>query len=581
MINLKINGTEVSVKEGTTILEAAKQIDVKIPTLCHLNLHEFGMLNEQASCRVCVVEQVGSNKLIPSCATKCKEGMEILTDSYRAIRARRRIVELLLSNHPNSCLTCAMNMDCELQKLAESLSIREITYEGEKLNKPVYDDGFSIVRDPNKCVLCKRCETMCTQVQTVGALTDIGRGFYTTVGSAFDKPMSETTCTFCGQCLSVCPTGALTELSYVEKVWDAFRDGKHVFVQTAPAIRAALGEAFGMPAGTPVTGKMVTALRRLGFEKVFDTDFAADLTIMEEATEFLGRYKSGENLPILTSCCPGWVNFFEHFFPELLNIPSSCKSPHEMFAAITKTYLADKLSLDPKDIVLVSIMPCVAKKYEAARAELSRNGINDVDYVLTTRELAAMIKEAGINFTALEDSDFDNPLGESTGAAVIFGTTGGVIEATVKTTYHAITGGDLAGDAVEFHDLRGFDGIKEAFIDIPGLEKPLHIGVAHGLGNTRALLESIRDGKAEFDAIEIMACPGGCIGGAGQPYHHGDISILQKRMNAIYEEDRSKEKRCSYQNEDLKKLYDEFLGEPNSAKAHELLHTSYTARPCL
>ena len=440
MINLKINGTEVSVKEGTTILEAAKQIDVKIPTLCHLNLHEFGMLNEQASCRVCVVEQVGSNKLIPSCATKCKEGMEILTDSYRAIRARRRIVELLLSNHPNSCLTCAMNMDCELQKLAESLSIREITYEGEKLNKPVYDDGFSIVRDPNKCVLCKRCETMCTQVQTVGALTDIGRGFYTTVGSAFDKPMSETTCTFCGQCLSVCPTGALTELSYVEKVWDAFRDGKHVFVQTAPAIRAALGEAFGMPAGTPVTGKMVTALRRLGFEKVFDTDFAADLTIMEEATEFLGRYKSGENLPILTSCCPGWVNFFEHFFPELLNIPSSCKSPHEMFAAITKTYLADKLSLDPKDIVLVSIMPCVAKKYEAARAELSRNGINDVDYVLTTRELAAMIKEAGINFTALEDSDFDNPLGESTGAAVIFGTTGGVIEATVRTAYHAITG---------------------------------------------------------------------------------------------------------------------------------------------
>ena len=581
MINLKINGTEVSVKEGTTILEAAKQIDVKIPTLCHLNLHEFGMLNEQASCRVCVVEQVGSNKLIPSCATKCKEGMEILTDSHRAIRARRRIVELLLSNHPNSCLTCAMNMDCELQKLAESLSIREITYEGEKLNKPVYDDGFSIVRDPNKCVLCKRCETMCTQVQTVGALTDIGRGFYTTVGSAFDKPMSETTCTFCGQCLSVCPTGALTELSYVEKVWDAFRDGKHVFVQTAPAIRAALGEAFGMPAGTPVTGKMVTALRRLGFEKVFDTDFAADLTIMEEAAEFLGRYKSGENLPILTSCCPGWVNFFEHFFPELLNIPSSCKSPHEMFAAITKTYLADKLGLDPKDIVLVSIMPCVAKKYEAARAELSRNGISDVDYVLTTRELAAMIKEAGINFTALEDSDFDNPLGESTGAAVIFGTTGGVIEATVRTAYHAITGDDLAGDAVEFHDLRGFDGIKEAFIDIPGLEKPLHIGVAHGLGNTRALLESIRDGKAEFDAIEIMACPGGCIGGAGQPYHHGDISILQKRMNAIYEEDRSKEKRCSYQNEDLKKLYDEFLGEPNSAKAHELLHTSYTARPCL
>ncbi len=579
MINLKINGTDISVEEGTTVLEAARQIDITIPTLCHLNLHEFGLHNDQASCRVCVVEQVDSGKLIPSCATKCKEGMEILTDSHKAVRARRRMVELLLSNHPNSCLTCAKNLHCELQSLADSLAIREITYTGAKNVNPIYDDGFAIVRDPNKCVLCKRCQTMCTQVQSVSALTDVGRGFKTTIGAAFDKPMSQTTCTFCGQCLSVCPTGALTELSYTNEVRDALSSGKHVFVQTAPAVRVALGEEFGMPYGTSVTGKMVSALKRLGFEKVFDTDFAADLTIMEEAHEFLQRYNAGENLPILTSCCPGWVNFFEHFFPELLNIPSSCKSPHEMFAAITKTYLADKLAIDPADIVLVSVMPCVAKKYEAARSELSHEGLRDVDYVITTRELANMIKEAGINFQHLEDSDFDSPLGESTGAGVIFGATGGVIEATVRTAYHSITGKTLSGDAVEFHDLRGFDGIKEAEISVEGLEKPIRIGVAHGLGNTRKLLESIKSGEVRFDAIEIMACPGGCIGGAGQPYHKGNLDILYKRAQAIYNEDRSKTKRCSHENEDLMKLYQEFLGEPGSHKAHELLHTSYTPKP--
>lgn len=577
MINLNINEIDITVEEGTTILEAANQLNIHIPTLCHLDLHDFKYLNKQASCRVCVVEIKGQQNLVPSCATKCKEGMVIYTDSYRAIQARRAIVELLLSNHPNSCLTCAMNMDCELQALAQSLGIRKIHYEGQKVDLPIEDDGFSIIRDPNKCILCKRCETMCTEVQTVGALAEVGRGFKTYLGAAFDKPMSETTCTFCGQCIAVCPTGALTEINNISKVWKAFNAGKRVFVQTAPAVRVALGEEFGMEPGTVVTGKMVSALRRIGFEKVFDTDFAADLTIMEEATEFVERLTKKGKIPILTSCCPSWVNFFEHFYPDLLDIPSTCKSPHEMFGAIAKTYLAMKEGIAPEDIVLVSVMPCVAKKYEAARAELSNNGEKDVDIVITTRELAIMIKEAGINFETLPESDFDDPLGESTGASVIFGTTGGVIEATVRTAYHMVTGDHL--DDVEFHDLRGFDGIKEAEIEING--KTLRIAVAHGLGNARMLLDEIRDGKKHYEAIEIMACPGGCVGGAGQPYHHGDIDILERRAEGLYKEDRNKTKRKSYENQDVQKLYDEFLGKPGSERAHDLLHTSYTPKPRL
>lgn len=573
-----INDKLIHVEPGTTILEAAKLLNVKIPTLCHLDLHDIKYVNKQASCRVCVVDVEGNTNLLPACATPCKEGMKVSTDSYRAIQARRTMVELLLSDHPNSCLTCAMNLDCELQKLAHDLGIRKIHFEGETHNEPIDDNSYSIIRDPNKCILCKRCETMCTDIQTVGALTDIGRGFFTTVGSAFHRPMTETTCTFCGQCLAVCPTGALTEVNNIKKVWRAIDEDKYVVVQTAPAVRVALGEEFGMEPGHAVTGKMVAALRRIGFKKVFDTDFAADLTIMEEATEFVNRVKNNGKLPILTSCCPSWVNFIEQQFPDMLDIPSSCKSPHEMFGSITKTYLADKMGLDPEKIIVVSIMPCVAKKYEAHRKELQgEEGLQDVDYVITTRELAIMIKESGISFNDLPDEDFDHPMGESTGAGVIFGASGGVIEATLRTAYNMITDSELPDTMMEFHSLRGLDGVKTASVDIN--DRTFNIAVAHGLGNARRLLEGIREGDYEVDAIEIMACPGGCIGGAGQPYHHGDLQVLQKRAGAIYSEDRKKSKRRSHQNQDVKKLYDEFLGEPGSKKAHKLLHTRYEARP--
>lgn len=575
-----INDKLTHVEPGTTILEAAKLLNIHIPTLCHLHLHDIKYLNKQASCRVCVVDVKGSKNLLPACATPCKDGMEVRTDSYEAIQARRTMVELLLSDHPNSCLTCAMNLDCELQKLAHDLGIRRIHFEGETHEEPIDDNSHSIIRDPNKCILCKRCETMCTEIQTVGALTDIGRGFFTTVGSSFNKPMNETTCTFCGQCLAVCPTGALTEVNNIKKVWQAIDEDKYVVVQTAPAVRVALGEEFGYEPGTAVTGKMVASLRRLGFKKVFDTDFAADLTIMEEATEFVDRVKNGGKMPILTSCCPSWVNFIEQQFPDMLDIPSSCKSPHEMFGSITKSYLADKMGLKPEDIVVVSVMPCVAKKYEAHRDELHGDkGVRDVDFVITTRELAIMIKEAGIQFEDLPDEDFDHPMGESTGAGVIFGASGGVIEATLRTAYHMITGDELPDTLIEFTGLRGLDGIKTASVDIE--DRTFNIAVAHGLGNARNLLQGIRDGIYDVDAIEIMACPGGCIGGAGQPYHHGKMNILQKRASAIYGEDRKKTKRRSHQNADVQKLYDEFLGSPGSKKAHKLLHTNYEARPRL
>ncbi len=575
-----INDKLIHVEEGTTILDAAKLMDIKIPTLCHMHLHDIKFINKQASCRVCVVDVEGYDQLLPACATPCKEGMKISTDSYRAIQARRTIVELLLSDHPNSCLTCAMNLDCELQQLAHDLGIRRIHYQGETHNEPIDDNSHSIIRDPNKCILCKRCETMCTEIQTVGALTDIGRGFFTTVGLAFNLPMNETTCTFCGQCLAVCPTGALTEINNIKRVWQAISQDKYVVVQTAPAVRVALGEEFGLEPGTPVTGKMVSALRRLGFKKVFDTDFAADLTIMEEAKEFVDRFEKGGKLPILTSCCPSWVNFIEQQFPDMLDIPSTCKSPHEMFGALSKSYLCEKMGLDPKDMVVVSVMPCVAKKYESRRAELEGvPGHRDVDYVITTRELAIMIKETGINFLDLPEGDFDNPMGESTGAGVIFGATGGVIEATLRTAYNMITGEELADTQMEFSSLRGLDGIKTTSVDIKG--NIFNIAVAHGLGNARTLLEGIRSGEIDVQAIEIMACPGGCIGGAGQPYHHGKMEILEKRIQGIYAEDRKKEKRRSHQNEYVIKLYDDYLDEPGSEKALALLHTHYTARPRL
>lgn len=575
MINLIINDIEVSVALGSTILDAAQKLNIKIPTLCHLDLHDLKMVNQVASCRVCVVEVEGRRNLAPSCATPVTEGMVVRTNTLRSVKARRTVLELLLSDHPKDCLICSKSMDCNLQSLASDLGIHSICCEGEMSTYPIDNSSHAIVRNLDKCILCRRCETMCTNVQTVNVYSAVGRGFETVVSTSFDLPLSETACTFCGQCVAVCPTGALTEVNNRSKVWDALRDpNKLVIIQTAPAVRTALGEMFDMEVGTLVTGKMVTALRNLGFDKVFDTNFAADLTIMEEASELVHRIEHGGTVPMLTSCCPAWVKFIEHNFPDLLDIPSTCKSPHQMFGVIVKTYLAKKLNILPADIVLVSVMPCLAKKYESARPELSNDDIPEVDIVITTREFGGMLKEAGIDLPILKDGEFDNPLGESTGASIIFGATGGVIEAALRTAYEWLTKKTLKN--VEFTALRGMSGIKEATIPINGMD--FKVGVAHGLGNARRLLESIRDGKSHYDAIEIMACPGGCIGGGGQPYHNGDVEVLHKRMEAIYREDRSKKIRKSHDNPYIKKLYDEFLGEPYGEKAHRLLHTHYTKR---
>ena len=575
MIEITINEQKISVEAGTTILDAAKTLGIHIPTLCHLDLEDIGMVNQVASCRVCVVEVEGRRSLMPSCVTELVPDMVIHTDSKRAIRGRRMAVELLLSDHPNECFTCPKNLECDLQKLAADLGIREIKYEGEKRDYVKDTSSNAIIRNPSKCIMCRRCETMCNEVQTCGILSAVNRGFSAFVGPAFNLPLNETSCTFCGQCVAVCPTGALTEVNYTSNVWDAIHDPtKHVIVQTAPAVRVAIGEMFGMEVGTRATGKMVSALRKMGFDKVFDTDFAADLTIMEEASELVHRIKHNGTLPMLTSCCPAWVNFIEHQFPNMLDIPSTCKSPQIMFGAIAKTYYAEKSGIDPKDIVVVSVMPCVAKKYEASRDELSNEGYANVDIVVTTREIALMMKEAGIDFPRLEDDEFDRLLGESTGAGVIFGTTGGVIEAATRTAYEWLTGETLK--EVEFTQLRGMKGIRQASVSIGDMD--LKIGIAHGLGNARKLLEDIRDGKSHFHAIEIMACPGGCIGGGGQPYHHGDFSIIKKRQEAIYEEDRNMEKRKSHENPEIIALYDEYLGKPYGKKAHKLLHTEYTEK---
>ncbi len=575
MIELTINNITVQVEEGSTVLDAANKAGVHIPTLCHMDMHDLKMVNKVGTCRVCMVEIERRPTLAPACSTPAEKGMVIYTNTPRAVNARRLVVELLLSNHPKDCLVCARNLNCELQKLAAELDVREIRYQGEMAEHPSDTSSYSLVRNPDKCVLCRRCETMCNDVQTVGVYSAVNRGFETVVSTAFNRPMLDTVCTFCGQCVSVCPTGALTEADHTQSVWDAINDpDTFVIAQTAPAIRVALGEEFGMPAGTRVTGKMAAAMRRLGFDKVMDTDFAADLTILEEASEFVHRLQHGGRLPILTSCCPAWVKFFEHHFPDLLDIPSTCKSPHEMFGAVAKAHLAKKLGVDPKKMFIVSIMPCLAKKYEAKRPELSNDELPGVDAVISTREFARMIREAGINFTSLPDEDFDSVMGESTGASIIFGTTGGVIEAAVRTAYEWLTNSKL-GD-VEFTQLRGLDGIREAEVDIAGTK--IRIAIAHGLGNARALLERIRAGEAEYHAIEIMACPGGCVGGGGQPYHHNDIEIIRKRANAIYEEDRSKPIRVSHENKEVLQLYKEFLGEPYGDLAHELLHTHYVAR---
>lgn len=567
LITLTINNKQVQVEEGSTILQAAKLLGIKIPTLCYLKLHD-GSENKPGSCRVCVVEIDGRRNLAPACTTTVTEGMVVKTNSIRAMKARRNVVDLILSNHPQDCLLCEKNTDCELQALAADMGIRKIKYKGEMSTHLKDTSSHSIVRDLDKCILCRRCETVCNEIQTVGVLSAKNRGFNTTIAPAFGDNIADTDCTFCGQCVSVCPTGALSEVNDTNKVWKALNDDeKFVIVQTAPAVRASLGEEFGINSGKAVTGKMVAALRNLGFDRVFDTDFAADLTIMEEAAEFMDRITNGGKLPMLTSCCPGWINFVEHEFSDLLDSPSTCKSPQQMFGAIAKTYFAEKMDMDPKNIVLISVMPCIAKKSEAARPEMN----NDVDISITTRELAKMIKESGIDFGGLKDENFDSPLGESTGAGVIFGVTGGVMEAALRTAYEWITGEKL--EKLDFETVRGLNGIKEAVIKIKDME--VKAAVVSGLGNARKILNKIREGKADYQIIEIMACPGGCIDGGGQPYIHGNYEILKSRMNILYEEDRNKVLRKSHENPEIIKLYEEFLGKPSSEKAHKLLHTKY------
>ena len=579
-ITLKIDNREISVPKGTTILEAARDMGIDIPTLCYMNLKDLCIKNAPASCRLCVVEVEGRKNLAPSCATRCENGMNVHTNTIRVLNARRTVLELMLSDHPSDCLVCAKSGNCELQSVAIKLGIREIPFEGEKTEFRV-DLSPSIRRDATKCIYCRRCEMMCNEVQTVGALGAVNRGFSSVVMPAFDQSLQDSECTFCGQCVAVCPVGALTELDHTNRLIKDLADpDKTVIVQTAPAVRAALGEEFALPAGTSVPGKMVAALRKLGFAKVFDTDFAADLTIMEEGTELLGRlgaFLNGDKsvkLPIITSCCPGWVNFFEKQFPDLLDMPSSARSPQQMFGSIAKTYWAEKMGIKRENLIVVSVMPCLAKKFECERDEFKTNGDPDVNYSISTRELAALIKQTNINFMQLEDEDFDTPLGESTGAAVIFGATGGVMEAALRTAYEIHTGKTL--DNVNFEGVRGIENLKEATIDVDGFE--LKVAVAHGLGNARKLMNEIRAGKSKYHAIEIMACPGGCIGGGGQPLHHGDSSLLKARTRALYTEDSEKSLRKSHQNPYIISLYEEFLGKPMSERAHHLLHTCYFNR---
>lgn len=577
-ISLNIDRHEISVPEGTTILEAARQLGIDIPTLCHVDLKGTCIKNTPASCRICAVEVEGRKNLAPACSTQCTQGMVVRTSTLRVMNARKIVTELILSDHPNECLTCPKSGDCELQNLALRFNIREMPFNGGELSLRKREVTASIVRNMDKCIFCRRCETVCNEVQTVGALGAIRRGFNTTIAPAFDKMMTESECTYCGQCVAVCPVGALTERDHTNRLFEDLSDpDKVVIVQTAPAVRAALGEEFGMPAGTLVTGKMVSALRELGFDYVFDTDFAADLTIMEEGSEILKRLDNHLNgdktqkLPILTSCCPAWVNFFEHYFPDMLDIPSTARSPQQMFGSIAKNYWAQKMGIPKEKLVVVSVMPCLAKKYECDRPEFKSDGIPDVDYSLSTRELARIIKRSNISLANMPEGEFDNPMGESTGAGVIFGATGGVMEAALRSVYEIYTGQTLP--RIEFQEVRGMEGIREAEVDLNGFK--LKVGIAHGLGNARRLLNDIRNGRNQYHVIEIMACPGGCIGGGGQPVHHGNAALLKARTEALYREDRLKPLRKSHQNPYIVQLYEEFLGKPLSEKAHALLHTHY------
>ncbi len=568
-VTLTIDGRQVTVPAGTSVLEAATQAGVKIPTLCYLE-----GLNEIGSCRLCVVEIEGAKTLAASCVTPAAQGMVVHSNTRQVREARRAVLELIISNHPFDCLTCVRSGSCELQALAESLGIREIRFAGAKAHHAVDDSTPSIVRDPDKCILCRRCVAVCEQVQGVSAINVSGRGFNSVVSPAGQLPLGDAACTLCGQCILVCPTGALSEVDSTRKVWEALGDAKkHVVVQTAPAIRVALGEEFGLAPGSIVTGQLVAGLRALGFDRVFDTNFTADLTILEEGNELLQRLTTGGTLPMITSCSPGWIKFIEHFYPDMLGNLSTCKSPQQMFGALAKTYYAERAGVDPADMFVVSIMPCTAKKFECERPEMRSSGYQDVDAVLTTRELARMLREAGIDPTTLEPEDYDAPLGIGTGAAVIFGATGGVMEAALRTVFEVVMKQDLP--SLDFREVRGFEGIKEAEVGLG--DTTVRVAVAHTLGNARKLLERVRSGEAFYHFIEIMACPGGCIGGGGQPIGTNTERRLE-RIDAIYQADRDLPLRKSHDNPEVKQLYEEFLGEPLGHKSHELLHTQYTAR---
>ena len=574
MVNLTIDNQKVTVPKGTTILEAAKTAGIDIPTLCFLK-----EINEVGDCRMCIVEVEGRRGFATSCIQTVEEGMVVHTHTQNVLEARHVILDLIISNHAKDCLTCTRSGNCELQALATKFNVLNIEFEGERTEHKIDDLSPSIVRDFNKCILCRRCVAACKNVQEIGAIDCINRGFESCISTVGDHSLNDVNCTFCGQCIEACPTGALHEKETINDVWVKLKDPETtVIVQTAPAVRVALGEEFGMPIGTNVVGKMVTALKRLGFDKVFDTNTGADLTIMEEANEFIERFTKNDNLPMITSCSPGWVKYIEMNYPELLPHLSSCKSPHEMFGAILKTYYAKREGLDPEKIYVVSVMPCIAKKFERQRPEMMEDNLYDVDNVITTRELARMIKQANIEFEKLEDSNFDSPMGEASGAGAIFGTTGGVMEAALRTAQDTLTGEDLP--KIDFEQVRGGDGIKRATINIAG--KDINVVVASGLANARTILEEIKSGKANYQFVEIMACPGGCIMGGGQPIKsskvRAEVDVRKLRADALYTIDEKSIVRKSHENPVMKKLYKDFLEKPGSEIAERLLHTTYTKR---
>lgn len=577
MINVKINGMSYAVPEGSTILEAARYAGVEIPTLCFLK-----EINEIGACRICVVEVVGMRNLVAACVYPVSEGMEVLTSTPRVFESRRNTLELILSTHERKCLSCVRAGSCELQKLCHDFKVEDETYyQGENIPYEVDDSAVHMFRNNNKCILCRRCVAACSKLQGIAVIGPNDRGFNTHIGCAFEQNLGDVACVSCGQCIVACPTGAIAEKDQTDEVWAALSNpNKHVIVQTAPSIRVTLGESFGMPIGSNVTGKMVSALRRLGFDAVYDTDFGADLTIIEEAHEFIERVKNGGTLPMITSCSPGWVKYCEHYYPEFIPNLSTCKSPQQMFGALAKTWYAQKMGIAPEDIFVVGIMPCTAKKFETKREDecAAGEGIYDVDVAITTRELARMIDRAGIRFTELPEDDFDMPLGISTGAGTIFGATGGVMEAALRTAADWLTGGELK--KIDFEEVRGTKGIKEATYQIGDLE--LRVAVTSGLANAKKLLESVKSGEKHYDFIEVMGCPGGCVNGGGQPVQpasvHNFVDLRAKRAAALYSSDAKNTLRKSHENPALIEIYKEFFGEPGSHKAHEILHTSYKVR---